>query len=106
MYQSPPSYLPGCSGDNTRTMQFIYPAGDRKIYLPAGPDGKPGKVVFEAAHQDPSKIIYWHLDDEYIGLTQDIHKISLTPSAGEHNLTIVDEDGAVKEIRIEVVGKK
>jgi penicillin-binding protein 1C len=87
-------------------MQFIYPAGDRKIYLPTGPDGKPGKAVFEAAHQAPSKTIYWHLDDHFIGMTQDIHKISLQPEAGEHVLTIVDEDGAVASTHITVVGRR
>jgi penicillin-binding protein 1C len=106
MYQPPPPFLPGCSAGDARPMQFIYPAGDRKIYLPTGPDGKPGKVVFEAAHQAPSKSIYWHLDDHFIGMTRDIHKISLQPEAGEHVLTIVDEDGAVASTHITVVGRR
>jgi len=106
MYQPLPAFLPGCMGAGSLPMQFIYPAGDRKIYLPLGPDGSPGKVVFEAAHQDPSKIIYWHLDDQFMGFTRDIHKMSLQPEPGEHTLTIVDEDGAAVSTSILVVGRK
>jgi len=84
-------------------MQFIYPAGDKKIMIPKGPDGKPGEVVFEAAHQIPSTIIYWHIDDEYLGFTCDIHKMSLSPGKGEHVLTLVDENGNRLVTRIVVV---
>ena len=106
MYQSPPPFLAGCRANAAPPMQFIYPAGDRTLYIPLGPDGKPGQVIFEAAHQVPSKTIYWHLDDQFIGLTKDIHKISFTPPAGVHMLTIVDEDGAVISTIIKVVGRK
>lgn len=105
-YQPPPPYLPGCTGSGSSPMQFIYPAGDRKIYLPLGPDGNPGKVVFEAAHQDPSKTVYWHLDNEFIGFTEDIHKMSIQPAPGEHTLTIVDEEGSTASTRILVIGRK
>jgi penicillin-binding protein 1C len=106
MYQPLPPFLAGCTGSSSSPMQFIYPSGDRRIYLPLGPDGGPGKVIFEAAHQDPSKIIYWHLDNQFLGFTQDIHKLSMQPAPGEHTLTIVDEDGATISTSIIVIGKK
>jgi penicillin-binding protein 1C len=106
MYELLPPFLAGCTGSQVSPMQFIYPAGDRKIYLPLGPDGKPGMAVFEAAHQVPSKTIFWHLDNEFIGFTQDIHKLSNQPPPGEHTLTIVDEDGAAISTSIIVIGRK
>jgi penicillin-binding protein 1C len=106
MYQPLPPFLPGCSGMASSPMQFIYPAGERKIYLPAGPEGKPGMVVFEAAHQNPSKTIYWHVDNQFAGSTQDIHKLALQPEPGDHYLTLVDEDGAVISTRVTIIGRK
>jgi penicillin-binding protein 1C len=106
MYEPLPPFLEGCAGSQSSPMQFIYPAGDRKIYLPLGPDGKPGMAVFEAAHQVPSKTIFWHLDNEFIGFTQDIHKLSIQPPPGDHTLTIVDEDGAAISTSIMVIGRK
>jgi len=106
MYQPLPPFLQGCSGSPSTPMQFLYPAGDRKIYLPLGPDGQPGKVVFEAAHQFPFKRIFWHIDDRFVGMTKDIHKLSLLPADGEHVLTLVDEDGAVIKTRLVIVEGK
>jgi penicillin-binding protein 1C len=106
MYRPVPEFLPGCISSGKPPMQFIYPASDRKIYLPAGPDGNQGKAVFEAAHQNPSATIYWHLDEQFVGVTQDIHKLSLQPGPGEHVLTLVDEDGASISASINIIGKK
>jgi len=92
--------MKGCGGEQQQLMQFIYPVGDKKIMIPIGLDGKPGDVVLEAAHQ-----IYWHLDDEYLGFTRDIHKMSLQPSKGKHVITLVDENGNRLATRIEVVNR-
>jgi penicillin-binding protein 1C len=101
-YRPVPQVMKGCSGDRQKPMQFIYPAGDKKILIPKGQDGKPGEVVFEVAHQIPATIIYWHLDDEYLGFTRDIHKMNLQPSAGKHIITLVDEQGNRLVTEIEV----
>ncbi len=102
-YKPLPPLLAGCSDDRQKLMQFIYPAGDKKLMIPVGHDGKPGEAVFEAAHQIPSTMIYWHLDGEYLGYTRDIHKMSLSPGKGEHVLTLVDEDGNRLVTKIEVI---
>jgi len=102
-YKPLPPLLPGCSDNRLRAMQFVYPAGDRKLMLPKGADGKPGDVVFEAAHQVPSTTIYWHLDDQYLGFTRDIHKMSLQPSPGEHYIILVDENGERLATKIEIL---
>jgi penicillin-binding protein 1C len=98
-----PPVLAGCIDDRQRPMQFIYPSGDKKLLIPKAQDGTPGEVIFEAAHQVPSTIIYWHLDDEYLGMTKDIHKMNICPSPGEHYLTLVDENGERLVTRIEVL---
>ncbi len=102
-YRDLPPWMPGCQGEEEQPMQFIYPAGDRKIFIPTGLDGQPGAVVFEAAHQSPATVIYWHLDGEYAGFTKDLHKMSLAPRPGPHTLTLIDEFGNRLATRIEVV---
>jgi penicillin-binding protein 1C len=102
-YKPLPPLMARCSDDRQKIMQFIYPAGDKKLLIPVGKDGKAGEVVFEAAHQVPSTIIYWHLDDEYLGFTHDIHKMSLSPKKGEHWITLVDENGERVVTKIEVL---
>jgi penicillin-binding protein 1C len=45
------------------------------------------------AHRNPSKKIFWHLDDSYFATTRFIHQINIQTEPGNHVLTAVDEDG-------------
>ncbi len=74
-------------------MQFIYPYYNATIKLTKQLDGSIGKTIFELAHQDPSKTVYWHLDEDYVGVTSDVHQMELSPSRGKHRVTVVDETG-------------
>ena len=56
-------------------------------------DGSFGKANFELAHHQPSTVVYWHLDGEYIGETSGVHQMQLSPSKGKHRVTVVDEVG-------------
>jgi penicillin-binding protein 1C len=79
--------------DDYQIMEFIYPGANDKIYIPRSVDGKPGNVVFEVAHREASVKIFWHLDNQYIGTTSYIHQKALTPSVGQHLITLTDEHG-------------
>ena len=74
-------------------MQFIYPYPNSVIKITRQLDGSRGKAVFELAHRNPSARVFWHLDNEFIGETADVHQMELSPGAGEHGLTVVDEEG-------------
>ena len=74
-----------------------------KVYIPIEIDGNPGKVVFHAAHTDPNRNIYWHLDDDYIGTTTGNHQIGLRPNQGNHTLNLVDDHGNELLVRFEVL---
>jgi penicillin-binding protein 1C len=50
-------------------MEFIYPKSTQ-IYVPVELDGNMGKAIFEVAHRSANAVIYWNLDDEYIGSTK------------------------------------
>ncbi len=108
-YQPLPPYREECAetiaGTATRTMTLIYPDAHRKIYVPLELDGQRGRTVFEAAHRDSRATIFWHLDEEYLGETRDIHQVALNPSPGQHTLTIVDEQGEFLERHFTVLTK-
>jgi penicillin-binding protein 1C len=93
-YRVVPSPAPGCLGDKSiPVMEFIYPTTGVKIFIPRDETGGLTRVIPEVAHRNPAKKIFWHLDQKYIGTTKFIHQVEILADAGEHVLTVVDEDG-------------
>ncbi len=96
-YRPLPPYRRDClesfPGGGAASLSLIYPRGNGEIYVPVELDGTRGRTVFEAAHRNPDFLVYWHLDEEYLGTTRDIHQIALDPEPGLHTLTLVDQNG-------------
>lgn len=93
-YRMLPPFSPEClNEDQTKPMEFIYPFANSAVSIPKQLDGSPGRIVFELAHRNPESLVYWHLDDRYVGETQNFHKKELAPAVGKHRLTVVDETG-------------
>ena len=82
---------------------FIYPSNGSTIQLPRQLSGEIEGAVFRAAHHNPETKIWWHLDGSYIGETQLIHEMRLSPEKGKHVLTIVDENGETASIRFNII---
>jgi penicillin-binding protein 1C len=101
-YKTLPPFMKGCGEESKSQMQFIYPQGNTIVRLPKQLDGSNGEITFELAHSKNNTTVFWHLDNEYAGATQHIHKLTLLPSKGEHSLTVVDSDGNTISIRITV----
>ena len=104
-YQPLPPYLPNCSSDFNRQMEIIYPEPNASIYVPKEISGEKGKTVFRATHRDAGEKLFWHLDDEYVGVTQKFHQVALNPSKGTHVITIVDQQGETITRRFEILEK-
>ena len=64
-----------------------------KIFIPTNLDESKSKTVFEAKHSQLNAVLYWHLDNEYVGETKELHHLELQPTKGKHRITIVDEKG-------------
>lgn len=102
-YLTKPPYSPECINQGqTKIMEFIYPFPNAIVNTPKQLDGSDGRIVFDLAHSQPQTKVFWHLDDVYIGETQDIHKKEYSPSKGQHRLTVVDESGNSISILFEV----
>ncbi|MGE5425336.1 MAG: penicillin-binding protein 1C, partial [Syntrophothermus sp.] len=104
-YRTLPPFKPGCAPAGIRLMEMIYPENNSRIYVPVDIDGKPGSTVFHVAHRDPSKKIYWHLDDKFLGTTAGEHKMSLSPEKGLHRMVLVDESGETLNVNFEILRK-
>jgi penicillin-binding protein 1C len=106
-YRQLPNVQKGCSDEESlAVMELIYPTDVLKIFVPREIDGTPGNTIFEMAHRNPDAVLYWHIDDEFIGTTKSIHQISFNPSSGKHRLTVVDNQGRSISRAFEVVDKK
>jgi penicillin-binding protein 1C len=92
-YQRLPAWKPGCNVQPEKPMQLIWPEKPNDIFIPLEADGSRGKVIFEIAHHDPSKTVFWYIDDQFTGQTSHRHKMSLRPEPGNYHLVLVDEDG-------------
>ena len=101
-YRQLPPMMPGCDGADIRPLDIIYPNHGAILYMPVDFEGKKQSIVCEATHHNPDAVIYWHLDNEYLGSTQYMHSMAIQPAPGLHTLTIVDDAGNRKSIQLTV----
>jgi penicillin-binding protein 1C len=104
-YLSLPPFLQGCADDmKVPSMEFIYPPRDARIFIPRSLGGEMMSILPEIAHRRKNAVIYWHLDDSYIGMTRHIHQTELRAGEGEHVITAVDDEGTTVTRRFYCVG--
>lgn len=93
-YQKTPDWLPGCRElNNSKAMEIIYPKSESSLYIPITLAGSKSQVIFEVKHRNQESLIYWHLDDEFIGTTSGVHQMEFAPKAGDHTLLLIDDLG-------------
>jgi penicillin-binding protein 1C len=92
-YNSLPPFKKGCEPGSQKSMDLVYPREEVRVFIPVELNGRKGRVIFEAVHNNPEAVIYWHLDNQYLASTRHIHQIELLPEPGYHVLTLVDETG-------------
>jgi penicillin-binding protein 1C len=93
-YKTLPPIAQGCALSKIiPVMEFIYPTPGIKIFIPRDQTGELTRVIAEVAHRNPSKKIFWHIDEIYIGTTRYMHQLEILTGSGNHILTVVDEDG-------------
>lgn len=106
-YKPLPPFRPGCNFAETgKLIELIYPLQDAKIYVPLEINGERGKTIFTAAHRRAGAKIFWSLDDEFIGTTQNFHQMGLNPAPGKHIITLVDENGISISRQFEILEKE
>jgi penicillin-binding protein 1C len=84
----------------TNDLRIIYP-NKSKILL-FGTDTQM-EIIFKAIHASSNGIIYWHIDNEYVGATSSIHEIKYTLSVGQHTISVLDQYGNQQQTTFEIV---
>jgi penicillin-binding protein 1C len=105
-YKVLPPFRNDCAPtDRVEPMEVIYPKNGAKVYIPLEIDGKRGRMICNVAHREPGIKIFWHLDNDYVGVTHDFHQMALNPAPGNHVLTLVDAKGNTTEVKFSVLDK-
>ncbi|PLX10942.1 MAG: penicillin-binding protein 1C [Marinilabiliales bacterium] len=89
--------------DEENAMDFIYPTNNSSIYLAVDERNRRREAVFEISHNSQNAIVYWHLDNKLIGITQANHQLDYKPEIGKHTLTVVDQAGNYKSVKFNVL---
>lgn len=99
-YRPLPPKHPGfdAASENGNPIDIIYPQHGITVVTTIGLDGKQQGVVLRAAHRDPSALLYWHIDDEFVGTTRGEHELLVRPSPGKHVLVAMDASGASRSV--------
>jgi penicillin-binding protein 1C len=106
-YRELPPYKMGCRPDiDIPVMQFIYPENGSHIFIPMELDGIAGDAIAELAHRNKQLKVFWHLDGEFLGVTQYTHQMAIRPEKGKHHLRTVDENGNEAVVVFTVEGDK
>lgn len=102
-YNALPPFSAACSSTHSNPIGLLYPKHNSRIVIPKEIAGNRGNSVFEARHRSSEAVLFWHIDDEYLGSTSGVHQLEVQPEAGKHTLTVVDENGVSLEERFVVV---
>ncbi len=95
-YRPLPPLRTDCQATQTggrSSLALLYPDVNSRVLIPRELDGQRGRTVFEAVSSRRDARLYWHIDGRYLGETHTFHQQSLDIDAGEHILTVVDDQG-------------
>jgi penicillin-binding protein 1C len=93
-YRPLPPINPKCiSTFGASPLALIYPRNDMSVVIPRKLEGDKNAVVFQAAHTNPQALVFWHIDNEYVGTTSSPHQLAVNPEKGIHILTLIDSEG-------------
>lgn len=94
LFRPLPALYPGCGTAHAdEVMDFVYPKADAQVSIPIGIRGDRQQVIFEIAHRNPQKTIFWNLNDRYLGKTRLNHQMPIDVEKGVYHIRCVDEDG-------------
>ena len=92
-YRTLPPMDPRCELDESAPIQMIYPTYGISVMVTRQMNGEKGMIVLQAAHNRSKSTLYWHMDEQYIGKTEDNHQLAYLPEPGNHTLTLIDDEG-------------
>lgn len=108
-YKRLPTYRPDClkslAMSDQAMLEIIYPATGTTLYIPKDFGGLRQQVIFKAVHRDTRATLHWHIDNRYLGETEEFHSKAFSIKPGAHQLTIVDNAGRRRQSRFRVLAQ-
>ena len=101
-YKPLPKFRSDCLGENSITMEFIYPKKATTLFLPKDFDGTTNDLILKIAHSKAESTVFWYVNKTFVGSTKDIHELAIIPKSGKHLITVVDEFGNEAKRKITV----
>ena len=100
-----PPFHPSCPPTSSKSdLGFLYPPADHfKFYIPYKLNEEKSKLIFSATHQQSNQQLFWHLNDQYLGMTETFHEMPFEVGAGQHVMLIKDSNGTETKVRFEVI---
>ena len=102
-----PGHFPDCPAyKSDDAIKIIYPNMDAKLFLPRDFNGEIQPVICKVGHTHTGVKVYWYIDEQYLGTTQDEHKMGIIFKEGWNKLKVIDENGAEDSKRVFAAIKK
>lgn len=98
-YKSPPPWHSAVH-NTMDNIQIVFPDQTKILLFDAANEMN---INLKAISANKNAALYWHVDEQYIGSTTNIHELQCAVEAGKHQLTIVDQNGNSKQTTFEVV---
>ncbi|MFD1292852.1 penicillin-binding protein 1C [Lutibacter holmesii] len=92
-YKKLPNFRKDCIVESASVMEFIVPKENTTFYLTKDFNEQQQGIVLNLVHSNSEAIVFWYLNNKYIGTTKNQHKIEAKPEKGMYKLTAVDTFG-------------
>ncbi len=98
-YKAPPPWHEGAR-NTAENIQIVFP-NQSKILLFG--TSEQIDINFKAINSNKKSNLYWHINEEYIGATKDIHELRYALREGKYQLSVIDELGNKQQTIFEVI---
>ena len=103
-YSVLPNYRSDCNILENNTMDFVFPIKYRsKLSLTKNESNQLNPVILKVTHTKNDAILYWYLNDVFIGETKQYHEQAIISKNGNHKITVIDNFGNEKTRFIEIL---
>lgn len=99
-YQYPPPFHKDCYENDVR-IAISYPQQNTKLKLPINIEGEQEPLILEG-NSLSDEVLYWHLNEVFLGTTQGKHHIAAYPKKGKNVVTLLNEKGNTVVVQFEV----
>ena len=109
LYRPLPPVREDCAVEAARSggpIALLYPERGTTLYIPRDLRAQRSRAIFQAVHRDPDAVLFWHLDEDYLGATETFHQFPVLAEPGPHRITLVDQRGNRLERTFVILGRE